>query len=218
MIKACIFDLDGTLLNTLSGITYYINRQFGLLGLEPIINAQTAQILGHGARNLITSALAMRGVSDGETVSRVFESYKSEYDADPTYLVAPYDGIFEMIDALLASDIRVAVLSNKPDFATRGIVKHFFGDKIMPARGAVDGVALKPAPDSLFSMMAEMNLTPEECVFIGDSESDVLLAKNASVRMVAVNWGFRTEQQLRDVGAETVVSSPSELLAVLTNT
>ena len=210
MIKACIFDLDGTLLDTLGGIAYYVNQRLIAEGLPPISERETSRYVGHGAYDLIASTLKARGVTDGDTVARVLSEYKADYDRAPTYLVKPYDGIKEIISALMADEITVAVLSNKPDFATRSMVKGYFGD--IAAHGARDGIPLKPEPDSLVAMMEELSVSSDECLFIGDTEYDLATARNAGVACVAVSWGFRTAEQLSAAGAERIISHPSELL------
>ncbi len=214
MIKACIFDLDGTLLDTVRGITYYINLQLEREGLPLVSESEAASFLGHGAYDLIASALASRGVTDAEAVVRVLARYNADYNAAPTYLVEPYDGILDMISALAKGGIRLGVLSNKPDFAAREIVKRYFGAD-MPAHGAIDGVPLKPNPQSLYAFMDELGVSPDECVFVGDSEYDVMTAQNAGVRLVAVGWGLRAEERLRAAGAQAVISHPSELVKII---
>ena len=212
-IKVCIFDLDGTLLDTLSGIMYYINSVFDEEKIPHITLEQTREFVGDGMRNLIVRACAASGVTDLERVERVMLKYKNAYDSDPYKLVSVYDGISELLDSLTARGIKLAVLSNKPDFATRMMVEHFFGKKFDAVRGNVDGVALKPSPDGALLILSELGCSPDECAFIGDGETDVETAiKLGAERSVSVLWGFRTREQLEPYGAKIFVNSSLEIL------
>lgn len=212
-IKVCIFDLDGTLLDTLTGIMHYINSVFDEEGIGRITLDETREFVGNGMRNLVTRACASRGVTDTERVERIITKYKTAYDSDPYKLVTAYDGVHELIDALAERGIRLAVLSNKPDFATGMMVEHFFGKSFDVVRGNVDGVALKPSPDGALMILSELGFSPDECAFIGDGETDVETAvKLGAARSISVLWGFRTREQLEAYGAKNFVTSPLEIL------
>jgi len=216
MIKACIFDLDGTILNTLSTITYYVNRSLEKNGFSPITEDECRSIVGDGARVLLRRAYALRGVYDEELVEGYLKDYLLDYDSDPYLYTAPYEGIREVISALRRAGVLLAVLSNKQDSATVSAVRHFFGEDFALVRGGVDGVPLKPAPDAAFSMLKELGALPEEVAYVGDSEVDVKTAAAFGAGLpIAVLWGFRSSEQLKKAGAETLVSSPSELLAYI---
>jgi len=216
MIKCCIFDLDGTLLDTLSTITYYLNVKLRDYSLPEISREECRDCVGAGAMKLVRNVLAPRGVTDEENVLRFYKEYTEAYDSDPYHLTEPYEGIHELIDTLNARGVRIAVLSNKPDFATRSLINRYFGDKIPLAHGGREGVPLKPAPDGVYELMSELGVTPAECAYIGDSEIDVrtFLAANVAVG-IAVTWGFRTREQLTREGATVFADTPSDILTVI---
>ena len=212
-ITACIFDLDGTLLNTLNGITYYINKALAPHGVAPLEPEEVRLCLGSGAKNLITLSCALRGIEDTETVALILEEYKKQYDSAPEYLVEPYEGIITMLAELKARGMRLAVMSNKPDFATGELVRHYFGDTFDVCHGARDGIPLKPAPDGTLEVMRELGVSPDECAFIGDGDLDVLTARAAGVALpISVLWGFRDRDELCEAGADRFAQTAAEVL------
>ena len=211
-IKCAVFDLDGTLLNTIKTINYYLNFALAKNGLGSVCEADTATFVGDGAGMLVSRALDRLGITDGIIYDRVFADYNAAYDADPYYLTEIYPGITELLLALRGQGIILAVLSNKPDFATRAAVSHFFGDIFTTASGAKEGVRLKPHPDSLLNMLASLSVSPAETIYIGDSDQDINTARNASVAgCISVSWGFRSREHLISSGAQHLVDTPSEL-------
>ena len=212
-IKCAVFDLDGTLLNTIKTINYYLNFALNKNGLAAVSEDSCMAFVGDGAKKLIERALSEVGADVEEYFDSVFRDYNAAYDADPYYLTEIYPGVSELLDKLRPRGIKIAVLSNKPDFATRAAVSHFFGDSFSFVAGARDGVKLKPNPDALLSILDRLGASPSEAVYIGDSEPDVLTAKNAKVaRSVLVTYGFRTRDQLTVAGAENLVDLPEEIL------
>ncbi len=214
MIKCCIFDLDGTLLNTLSTIHYYLNKTLDKNGILPITREACQKYVGNGAKKLILRALAEKGIENEAVFSNVFRDYNAAYDADPYYLTEPYEKITELIDTLILRGVKLAVFSNKPDFATRAAISHFFPGKFSLVRGATDKTPLKPSPDGIFEILAELGSSPDECAYIGDSDVDVLTGKAAGVsKNIAVSWGFRSCEELLSAGAEIIVNSVGEILS-----
>ena len=212
MKKSCIFDLDGTLLNTLTTITYYVNRTLVLHGLPVADEDEIRTYVGRGAANLILRTLEARGISDEKYISEFLHIYEAAYDNAPDYLTEPYKGIVELIGELKANGIKVSVLSNKPDFATGTVVRRIFGDAFDIVHGGREGIALKPAPDGLFALMDELSSDMSSCVYIGDSEVDVKTAINAKMdNFVAVTWGFRTKEQISYAGAVNFAYNFSDL-------
>ena len=211
-IKCAVFDLDGTLLNTIKTINHYLNLTLEKYGLPTVSEEQTKAMVGDGARLLIKRALGERA-EDEALYSAVFRDYNAAYDADPYYLTEPYEGIDEMLLALRGQGVTLAVLSNKPNTAVCLAIEHFFPEAFTAVSGAREGIALKPDPAPLLEMLRELGVSTEETAYIGDSEPDVLLAKNARVAYpVAVTWGFRTKEQLTAAGAEKLIDHPSEII------
>ena len=214
--KCAVFDLDGTLLNTIKTINYYLNLALGKNGLGSISEEKCMSFVGDGAVKLVQRALTSLDVNDDEAFSRVFADYNAAYDADPYYLTEIYDGITDMLSDLRNKGISVCVLSNKPDFATKSAVSYFFGDLLSAVSGARDGVRLKPYPDSLLSMISTLGFTPAETVYIGDSQQDILTAKNAGVGgCISVTWGFRSREELISSGAEQLAYQPSDISKII---
>ena len=213
MIKACIFDLDGTLLNTLTTINYYVNTTIGDMGLAPISEEQCCSFIGNGARHLITSTLATRGISDHAVIESTLKAYNARYDANTLYLTEPYDGIVDMVEKLYSAGIKLAVLSNKPDATTTDIIAKFFPGRFAVAHGGRAGVPLKPDPAALFSTIEELGVLPTEVMYIGDTGVDILTGKNGGVKKtVGVSWGYRSVSELVECGADMIVDHPSEII------
>ena len=215
MIKCCIFDLDGTILNTITTITYFVNKTLQKFGYPNITEDQCKYFVGNGARLLITRTLAHFGVTDEKTAGAVLDAYDRDYKSDPYYLTAKYDGIDELLSGLRRAGIRLAVVSNKQDRIAKDAVSHFFPDTFDMVVGGKDGVPLKPAPDAPLSVLTTLGFSPEECAFIGDTAVDVQTGKNMNAaRVIGVSWGFRKREELSD--ADYVADDPAQILRVLT--
>ncbi len=217
MIKYCIFDLDGTLLNTLPTILYYLNDTLAAFGYPSATEEECKRYVGDGAYKLIERALADRGERDVAVIERVLSVYKQAYDDAPLYLTEPYEGICELLSALSSAGVMLGVVSNKPDFATRKVVSSFFGDRFSYVVGARDGVPLKPSPDSAVELVCKMGGAPSECAFIGDTGVDIVTGKNMGAALsIGVLWGFRDEGELCSAGADATVSHPNEIASLIT--
>ena len=211
-ITTCIFDLDGTLLNTLDSITYYINKVFESHGMAPLTAAEVRRALGGGALKLISATCALRGVEDEDAVLQILSEYKTAYNSAPEYLVEPYGGIISMLEEMKSRGLKLAVVSNKPDFATGELVRHYFGDLIDVCLGARDGLPLKPAPDGILEAMRMLGTAPDECAFIGDGDTDVLAARAAGAALqISVLWGFCDRDELFELGAQHFAESASDV-------
>ena len=216
MIKYAIFDLDGTLLNTITTLTYYVNNVLRKRGIKEISEDECKYFIGNGARLLIKRTLDSRGVSDENTFSEVFSEFTEAYNKDTLYLTKAYDGIPELISQLRERKIRLAVLSNKPDDATKAIIPSFFGDSFELVYGGRDGVALKPMPDGFYQICKEFSASPDEVMYLGDSDVDMYTGKNAGAKItVGVAWGFRTREELIGAGADVIVESPDQIIKLL---
>ena len=212
-MKACIFDLDGTLTNTLESMTYSVNLTLKEMGLSQITKDQCRMFVGNGARVLIEESLKVSGDPKASRIEEGMKIYGHIFDQNCTYHVTLYEGIPEMLKALKDRGIHLAVLSNKPDRQTVKVVKEIFGDNIFDyAQGQKDGIRRKPAPDGVWYLMEQMQVSKEECLYIGDSEVDAATGKNAGLKTIGVLWGFRDRKTLETAGADHLIERPEELL------
>lgn len=212
-IKAVIWDLDGTLLNTLDDLAASVNAALAMNGMSLRSTEEVRAFVGNGIRNLM-----MRAVPGGEAnpaFDKALEDFTRHYGAHSRDRTRPYDGILEMLDRLSAAGVKHAIVSNKIDFAVKELSRAYFGERMCAAIGDDPSRARKPAPDSVFAAMREMGVTAQETVYVGDSDVDVLTARNAVVPCVAVLWGFRDEACLRAAGAERLARTPDELREII---
>ena len=215
-IKCAVFDLDGTLLNTIKTISYYLNLALSKNGLRCISESDCQRFVGNGASLLVERALWHISAYSESMHGQVFSDYNDAYDANPYYLTEPYPGVVELLSDLRARGVSLAVLSNKPHTATSAAVSHFFPGMFDVVQGGVEGLPLKPCPDSLLSIISDLGSTSEQTAYVGDSEVDVLTAKNAAVGLsLSVTWGFRTRRELELAGAVTLVDSPTDIEALI---
>ena len=212
MIKLCIFDLDGTLLDTLPTIAYYCNYSLKEFGLPEIETQRYNYLAGNGAKVLVERMLDEVGADKGEYFEKLYSFYTKAYDKDVSYLTKPFDGVPEMLAGLKTLGIKTAVISNKPDFAAVNAVKLFLGELVDIAHGGRDGIPLKPAPDGVFKIFEEAGVSADECLYIGDTGTDMETGRNSGIFNIGVLWGFREEDELRANGADIVVSDPMEIL------
>ncbi len=212
-MKACIFDLDGTLTNTLESMTYSVNLTLEEMGLSKITKDQCRLFVGNGARVLMEKALKAAGDTDASRIEEGMEIYGRIFDRNCTYHVTPYEGIPEMLKALKDKGIHLAVLSNKPDRQTVKVVKAIFGEELFDyAQGQKEGIRRKPEPDGVWYLMEQMHVSKEECLYIGDSEVDAATGRNAGLKTIGVLWGFRDGKTLETAGADDLIDRPDELL------
>ena len=212
-MKACIFDLDGTLTNTLESMTYSVNLTLKEMGLSQITKDQCRMFVGNGARVLIEESLKVSGDPKASRIEEGMKIYGRIFDQNCTYHVTLYEVIPEMLKALKDRGIHLAVLSNKPDRQTVKVVKEIFGDNIFDyAQGQKDGIRRKPEPDGVWYLMEQMQVSKEECLYIGDSEVDAATGKNAGLKTIGVLWGFRDRKTLETAGEDHLIERPEELL------
>ena len=212
-IKAVIWDLDGTLLNTLDDLAASVNAALAMNGMPLRSTEEVRAFVGNGIRNLMIRAVA--GGRASPPFDRPLEDFTRHYGAHSRDRTRPYDGILEMLDRLSAAGVKHAIVSNKIDFAVKALSRAYFGERMCAAIGDDPSRARKPAPDSVLAAMREMGVTAQETVYVGDSDVDVLTARNAGVPCVAVLWGFRDEACLRAAGAGRLAHTPDELREII---
>lgn len=209
MYKAIIWDLDGTLLNTLTDLADAVNTALAVHSLPARTTEEIRRFVGNGIPKLI--ARAVPAGTDAAMEASVLASFTAYYKEHMNDHTAPYDGILPLLDDLRAAGVRMAVVSNKADYATLELVRLHFGERIDAAIGARDGVPKKPAPDSVFTALDALGVPAAEAVYIGDSEVDVATGENAGMDVIAVSWGFRDTATLQDAGAEVICGSVEAL-------
>jgi phosphoglycolate phosphatase len=212
--KGIIFDLDGTLVNSLEDISDAMNTV--LTGLNyPTHTYDTYQyFIGSGLRNLVSKALPASNNSD-EQIEICFDCMINKYREVCTIKTKPYEGIIELLDLLTSQNIKLAVFSNKADELTKKIASEIFSDYFNAAVGLSTEALKKPNPFEAFAIAEKWNLKPEEILFVGDSDIDMQTAVNANMFPVGVTWGYRTEAELRESGAKVTIDHPSDLIQIV---
>lgn len=207
--ETVIFDLDGTLLDTLDDLVTSVNEYLAESGHPLRTREEIRAFLGYGARELVRDALPEP--LSGEALDTAVDEYKQVYRRNMTDSTKPYDGILEMLKALKDASVRTAVVSNKPDNSVVDLCRTMFGDLVSIAAGDQPGFARKPHPQLVEHVMHELSADPATTLYVGDSEVDVETAKNAGIDGAAVTWGFRDRDVLEAEKPVYIVSSPVEL-------
>lgn len=208
--NAAIFDLDGTLLNTLGDLNAAVNAGLNGHGYPSITVEQTRERVGNGIRSLMQRSLPES--TDDATIDACLTDFRAYYEAHLHDLTHPYEGIPALVQSLHKLGIKTAVLSNKYDPASKQLIAHFFPGLIDLTFGERPGVPRKPDPTSVNEAMSLLGVTPEETLYIGDSGVDMQTAKNAGLTAAGVTWGFRSREVLLESGADVLIDDPSQLL------
>ena len=211
--KAVLFDMDGTVLDTLGDLANACNHTLRAFGLPERTRDEVAHFLGNGAAWLISHAVP-EGTAP-ERVQEILRAYQPWYDAHCDILTSPYPGILELMRALRAAGVRQAVVSNKQDSAVKLLAERHFPGLLDSAVGESLTVRRKPNPDAVLAALEHMGLGPEAAIYVGDTEVDMATAVNAHLPCAVVGWGFRTAEELRQHGAERIFQSAGELCAWL---
>ncbi len=211
MYENIVFDLDGTLLDTLDDLTNAVNAAMTACHLPTHTREAVCAFVGNGIVKLIERALGEENAPCFERAFSVFKAYYGEHCADKT---RPYDGILSLLKELQERGIKTAVLSNKADFAVKALAKTYFDGLLLQAVGENEaaGIRKKPAPDALFAIIKELNASKENTAYVGDSEVDIQTANNAGVDCICATWGFREEAFLRANGGKIFVDKPEQIL------
>lgn len=207
--KTYIFDLDGTLLDTLNDLHASCNYALHTHGMPERSLEEVRQFVGNGVKKLME-----RAIPDGlenplfEDTLQTFRQHYLLHNLDTTL---PYPGIMDMLQQLKAQGKRIAVVSNKFYAATQDLCKHFFGDTIQVAIGEREDIKKKPAPDTVLEALRQLQVTRQDAVYVGDSEVDVETARNSGIPCISVLWGFRSKSFLLSHGATMFIETPNEL-------
>lgn len=206
--KAVIFDLDGTLLNTLDDLYISVNYALKHFNYPLRTKDEVKKFVGNGIRELMTRACP-KGIDNFEEILALFKEHYLVHSRDNT---RPYDDIMELLETLNKMGIKCAIVSNKFDGAVQELKEKYFKSLIAVAVGESPLVKKKPAPDSALKVMELLNVKNDEVVFVGDADTDIETSKNASIKCVSVLWGFRSKEFLKEKGGKIFVDKPLEIL------
>ena len=207
--KTYIFDLDGTLLDTLNDLHASCNYALRTHGMPERSLEEVRQFVGNGVKKLMERAIP-NGL-DNPLFEDTLQTFRQHYLLHNLDTTLPYPGIMEMLQQLKAQGKRIAVVSNKFYAATQDLCKHFFGDTIQVAIGEREDIKKKPAPDTVLEALRQLQVTRQDAVYVGDSEVDVETARNSGIPCISVLWGFRSKSFLLSHGATTFIETPNEL-------
>lgn len=213
MKRAIIFDLDGTILNTIGDLNNTVNLTYKYFNINKVDSIdKTMAMVGHGIKNLVEQMFIEYPELTNEAYKKFLEIYKKEYYKT----TIPYDGIKELIDNLITKGIKIGVNSNKNDSYTKKLIEiHFSNINMDYVLGKKDSINVKPDPMGVNLILKKMNVLNSEALYIGDSPTDIKTALNANIDSASVTWGFRSKQQLIDNGAIRIINKPSEILNIL---
>lgn len=213
MYKLFMFDFDGTVANSLDTITYYVNMTLKQYNLKAFNQNKIRYFVGNGASLLIERCLKARDCYTEDFHKEFLDKYLKNYNSDPMYLTEPYEGILETLAQLKLKGIKLAILSNKPDSSVQPAMSSLFGKKLFDtASGQKNGYPTKPDPTLGKEILKKYNVSPNECVYIGDTDVDMQTGKNLGAFTVGVTWGFRDIKELKNNGADLIINEPFELL------
>lgn len=209
MIKAVLFDLDGTLINSLDDLADSVNYALAELGYPTHETEKYKYFVGNGMKNLIK-----RATPEGADRQKVYELFMDRYHSHSLEKTAPYDDIITLLSALRDRGIKAAVVTNKAEANARAISAHFFGSSLL-VFGQREGIPTKPDPTLTLIAMKELGVKPQECLFVGDSGMDMAVGVNSGAKPVGVTWGFRKREELLENGAKHLIDKPLELLELI---
>ncbi|MBE7021199.1 MAG: HAD family hydrolase [Ruminococcaceae bacterium] len=211
--RLMIFDLDGTVLDTVTTIAHFCNEALIKYGLKTFPVERYKYFAGEGAKKLTENILTAQNAYNEDLHIKLFDYYMESYDKTPAYLTTIFKGLKETLDELKKMGIKIAIVSNKPHFATLSVTEELYGkgyfDLIFGQR---ENVPLKPDPTAVLETVSHFKVKKEECIYVGDTSTDMITGKNAGIYTVGVLWGFRDENELLENGADKVIKSPEELL------
>ncbi len=213
MIRAVVFDLDGTILNTITTIAHFVNKTLQNHHISPITEEECKMFIGSGARKLIERALLSKGKISENKLEKILPEYNAAYDSDPYYLTEKYQGIDELLTSIKNKKLALAVISNKPDNTTKQAVSYFFPGIFSEVHGGRDGIPLKPDPKAGDELLSALGVRSDEIVYVGDSGVDMQFGKAIGAALtLGAAWGFRSESELLECGADKVFLSPRDMM------
>lgn len=215
MIKAVIFDLDGTLLNTLEDLANACNYALQVCGFKTHDTYEYVKFVGNGRYKLIKRIVPKEYKNNEEIINKVLKLFDKYYGEHMVDMTKPYDGIYEMLEELNRRDIKLAVVSNKPHEFVEDVVKKYFKDTFEITYGQRVNHTTKPDPKTVFEVMESLKVDKSECIYVGDSDVDIYTARNAKVKSVGVAWGFRGTRELREAGADYIIETPTKLISLI---
>lgn len=210
-----IFDLDGTLMNTLDDLTISTNHALSQMGFPTRTIDEVRQFLGNGVRTLIEMALPEKTTED--TIERTISCFLQHYTSHCKDHSRPYDGILELLSSLKKMGVKMAIVSNKPDVEVKKLNAEHFAEFIGVALGESEksGIPRKPSPAMVYEAINQLGSEPEKCLYVGDSDVDILTARNAGIDCLSVTWGFKTAEFLSRFGATKMIDAPSQMLKII---
>lgn len=227
-IKLVIFDMDGTILDTLEDLTDSTNYALKKNGLKERSIDEVRSFVGNGIRKLIERAVgnvrednnidgSVDDNIDTGIIDKVFEDFKEYYAKNCAIKTKPYDGIIEIVKELKEKGIYTAVVSNKADFAVQSLCVDYFDNIFDYAVGEKEGIKCKPCPDGVMDVLNRFSIEKENAVYVGDSDVDFMTAKNSGLEFIGVTYGFRTREFLENLGSRNLADSPREILKFILN-
>lgn len=208
-----VFDLDGTLTDTLADLRNSVNYALSEFGFSERSREEIRSFVGNGVRKLVYRSVP-QNTSD-EIADKCLEIFKAHYKENSCVETKPYNGIIELLKELKKRNIKTAVVTNKMHGAATDIVEHFFGGLIDVTIGQADEISPKPAPDSVFLALEKLGASKENAIYIGDSEVDCMTAHNAGIPCIGVTWGFRDREVLEENGAEYIFDKAEEIIELI---
>lgn len=212
--KLAVFDMDGTILNTLQDITNAINYALGVHGYPEHSIEEVKFFVGNGLHKLVERAVPAE--AGAEDIEKVFETLIPYYRAHSADTTKPYEGITELLKRLQNTGVKCAVVSNKADAAVQDLVKDYFDGLFDASLGESPAIAKKPAPDMTKKVLETLGFKENEAVYIGDSDVDIMTARNSGLDEILVDWGFRSREFLEEHGAKRIVSTTDEVFKLIT--
>lgn len=212
MVKGVIFDLDGTLIDTIEGLANSVNAAMDYYSFPNHSIEKYRTFVGNGVGKLVERALPEGKKNLTEDARKIFEKHYAETMLD---VLPVYDGINELLEYLIKNNIKIAVNTNKMDVFAKPMIEKVFGDTFCDVLGEVDFLSRKPSPDGVNYLLEEMGVSREDCLYIGDSQVDIKTARNAAMRCVSVTWGFAMREVLMENDPEIMVDHPREIIDLI---